>query len=151
MNEAHLHLLLNHTPILGCLFGLVVLGWGLWKANPTVIRTGLVALLVAAGLCLPTQLTGEGAEEVLKQLPGFSRERVQAHEEAAELGFWMLELTGAGALLALLMRQRQRLLASLTLAGAVVSFLLLARAGNLGGQISHPEARPAFVAPAGAR
>jgi hypothetical protein len=151
MNEAHLHLLLNHTPILGCLFGLVVLGLGLWKANPTIIRTGLVALLVAAGLCLPTQLTGEGAEEALKQLPGYSRELVHAHEEAAELGFWVLELTGAGALLALLIQQRQRLLTFLTLAGAVVSFLLLARAGNLGGQISHPEIRPGFVESAKAR
>lgn len=151
MNEAHLHLLLNHTPILGCLFGLIILGLGLWKANEITIRTGLLTLLAAAALCLPTQLTGEGAEEVLEKLPGFSRALVRAHEEAAELGFWALELTAAVALLALVLRERQRLMAFMALAGATVSFVLLARAGNLGGQISHPEARPGFVEMPGRR
>lgn len=141
MNETHLHLLLNHLPILGSLFGLLVLAVGLTKTNTTLTRTGLVTLLVAAGLCLPTQLTGEGAEEAIGQLPDISRTLIQAHEEAAELGFWALELTGALALLALLARERARTFARLTLLGAVLSFGLLARAGNLGGQIRHAEIR----------
>ncbi|MBT9394510.1 hypothetical protein KLP40_15170 [Hymenobacter sp. NST-14] len=139
MNEAHLHLLLNHTPILGCLFGLLVLGAGLVKASPPVIRTGLITVLGAALLCLPTQLTGKGAEEVVEKLPGISHQLIEAHEEAAELGFWALELTGALALLALLQTGRQRLFIRLALAGALLSFGLLARTGHLGGQIRHPE------------
>lgn len=148
MNEAHLHLLLNHTPILGCLFGLIVLGIGLAKSNAAAVRIGLVALLVAAALCLPTQLTGEGAEEVLSGTTGIPKALVHAHEEAAELGFWALELTGVLAMLALLLPQREWLMNRLTVAGAVLSFGLLARAGNLGGQISHPEARAGYVVPA---
>lgn len=141
MNEAHLHLLLNHTPILGSLFGLLVLAVGVATGSNPVIRTGLFTLLGAALLCLPTQLTGEGAEEVVEKLPGISHQLIQAHEEAAELGFWALELTGVFALLALLRPQREQLFILLTLAGALISFALLARAGNLGGQIRHTEIR----------
>jgi len=56
-----------------------------------------------------------------------------------------LEITGALALFGLLLLGRRSskttLVAGMTLAGAVVSFGLLARAGNLGGEISHPELR----------
>lgn len=151
MNEAHLHLLLNHVPILGSLFGLVVLAVGLFRHDTSVVRTGLVTLLAAAVLCLPVQLTGEGAEEALRGLPGVAPELVQAHEEAAELSFWLLELTGAVAMLALLAPQHARLLTRLALAGAVLSFALLAWAGSLGGQIRHPEARANFVLPPSSR
>jgi multidrug transporter EmrE-like cation transporter len=148
MNEAHLHLLLNHVPILGSLFGLVVLAVGLLRDDVSIIRTGLVTLLIAAVLCLPVQLTGEGAQEVLQGVPGTAAALIQAHEEAAELSFWVLELTGALAMLTLLQPQRTRLMTRLMLAGAIVSFALLAWAGSLGGQIRHPEARTGFLAPA---
>lgn len=141
MNEAHVHLLLNHAPILGCLFGLILLGFGLVRRDASLSKAGLITLLGAAALGIPTQLTGEGAEELVEELPGVTHALIHAHEEAAELGFWALELTGALALGALLIRQKARLLMSLTLAGALVSFGLLARAGNLGGLISHPELR----------
>ncbi|TGE06277.1 hypothetical protein [Hymenobacter fodinae] len=147
MNEAHLHLLLNHVPILGSLFGLVTLAVGLLRSDASVMRTGLIALLGAAVLCLPVQLTGEGAEEVLQGLPNISASIINAHEEAAEVAFWVLELTGALAILTLLQATRTQLMARLVLASAVLSFVLLAWAGSLGGQISHPEARAGFVAP----
>ncbi|WP_426491590.1 hypothetical protein [Hymenobacter sp. 102] len=141
MNEAHLHLILNHTPILGSLFGLLVLAAGVIRKNSTTSRVGLYALLGAALLAIPTQLTGEGAEEVAERLPGVTRQLIHAHEEAAELAFWALELTGALALLATLPTSRARLFTLAALVGAAVSFGLMARAGNLGGQIRHTEIR----------
>jgi uncharacterized membrane protein len=145
MNQAHLHLILNHLPILGSLFAFVLLGFGLLRKNEVLTRAGLVAVLAAAILCLPAQLTGEGAEETIEHLPGISRHRIHEHEEAAEAGFITLEITGALALFGLLLLGRRSpkgtLVAGLALAGAAVSFGLLARAGNLGGEISHPELR----------
>lgn len=145
MNGAHLHLLLNHTPILGSLFGLLLLAVAVFRGQATLIRAGLVTLLIAAALAIPTNLTGDGAEEVVEHFPGVTRSLIHAHEEAAELGLWAIELTGALALVSLLLlargHARATLLTRLTLAGALVSFGLLARAGNLGGQIMHPETR----------
>ncbi|WP_303312519.1 hypothetical protein [Hymenobacter sp. BT730] len=148
MNEAHWHLLLNHTPILGTLFGLLVLAVGWFRQNTTEVRIGLIAILVAAVLCVPTQLTGEGAVEIVKGLPGITQALLQKHEEAAELGFWALEGTAVLALLALLIPQRQRLLSGFTMAATAVSFGLLVRAGYLGGKISHPEIRSPAVSSA---
>lgn len=145
MNEAHIHLLFNHSPILGSLFGGVLLLVAVLRRNEVLIRAGLVALLVAAALAIPTQLTGEGAEEVVEDRPGVSEALIKEHEEAADGAFWAIEITAGLALISLLLLSRDharaRLLTRLTLAGAVVSFGLLARTGSLGGQIMHPEIR----------
>lgn len=145
MNPAHLHLIFNHLPIVGSLFAFVLLGWGLLRRNEVLTRAGLVAVLAAAILCIPAQLTGEGAEEVIEDRLNISHHLIHEHEEAAEAGFVALEITGALALFGLLLLGRRSpkatLVAGLALAGAVVSFGLLARAGNLGGEISHPELR----------
>ncbi|GAB3829707.1 DUF2231 domain-containing protein [Hymenobacter jeollabukensis] len=151
MNTAHLHLLLNHSPIFASLFGLILLLIAVLRRHEALINAGLVTLVVAALLTIPTQLTGEGAEEVVEHRPGVTHALIHEHEEAAELSLWAMEATGLLALVSLLARRRGAarapLFTYLTLAGAVASFGLLARTGNLGGQIMHPEARPDFVAP----
>ena len=151
MNQAHIHLIVNHVPIVGSLFALVLLGAGLLRKNETLTQAGLVAVLAAGLLCLPAQLTGEGAAKIVQDMPRVSRALIQAHEAAAELGFWVLEGAAALALFGLLLLKnhspKARLLALLTLLAAGLSFGLLARAGNLGGQIRHTEIREGFGTP----
>ena len=148
MNQAHLHLIVNHLPIVGSLFAAVLLAAGVFRQHLDLTKAGLVAVLAAGLLCLPAQLTGEGAAAIAQKLPRTSRALIHNHEEAAELGFWVLETAAALALFGLLLLKnnspKARLLSMLTLAAAVLSFGLLARAGNLGGQIGHPEIREGF-------
>ncbi len=151
MNQAHLHLIVNHVPIVGSLFAAVLLGAGLLRQNATLTQAGLVAVLAAGLLCLPAQLTGAGAAATVQDMPRVSRALIENHAAAAELGFWALESAAALALFSLLLLKnaspRARLLAGLTLVVAVLSFGLLARAGNLGGQIRHTEIRDGFGTP----
>ena len=151
MNQAHLHLIVNHVPIVGSLFAAVLLGVGVFRHHPDLTKAGLVAVLAAGLLCLPAQLTGEGAAAIAQNLPRVSRALIHNHAEAAELGFWVLETAAALALFGLLLLKnnspKARLLSVLTLAAAVLSFGLLARAGNLGGQIRHTEIREGFGTP----
>ena len=151
MNQAHLHLIVNHLPIMGSLFAAALLAAGVLKHNLTLTKAGLVAVLAAGVLCLPAQLTGEGAEEIVQNMPRVSRALIQNHEAAAELGFWALEGAAALALFSLLLLKnaspKARLLTLLTLVLAFVSFGLLARASNLGGQIRHTEIRDGFGTP----
>ena len=148
MNQAHLHLIVNHFPIVGSLFAAVLLAVGVFKASPVLTKAGLVAVLAAGLLCVPAQLTGEGAAAIAQQLPRTSRALINNHEEAAELGFWALEGAAALALFGLLLLKnaapKARLVALLALVATLLSFGLLARAGNLGGQIGHPEIREGF-------
>ena len=151
MNQAHLHLIVNHLPIIGSLFAAVLLAAGVFRPNLTLTKTGLVAVLAAGLLCLPAQLTGEGAATIAQQLPRASRALIQQHAAAAELGFWVLEGAAALALFGLLLLKNNspnaRWLSILTLVAALLSFGLLARAGTLGGQIAHPEIRAGFGTP----
>ena len=151
INQAHIHLIVNHVPIMGSLFAAVLLGAGILRQNTVLTQAGLVAVLLAGLLCLPAQLTGEGAAAIVQNMPRVSRALIQNHAAAAELGFWVLEGAAALALFSLLLLKsaspKARLLSLLTLLVAAVSFGLLARAGNLGGQIRHTEIREGFGTP----
>jgi hypothetical protein len=151
MNQAHLHLLVNHVPIVGSLFAAVLLGAGLIKRDASLLRAGLVAVLAAGLLCLPAQLTGGGAAAIAQELPRVSRALIQTHADAAELGFWVLEGAATLALLGLLLLKnaspRAALVAWAALAMTAASFGLLARAGYLGGLIRHTEIRDGFGTP----
>lgn len=150
MNGAHLHLLLNHLPVLGTLFGLGILAIALWRRNDTLRRTGL-ALLVIAGLAAGGAfLTGEPAEEAVEGK--VTEQVIAAHEEAAEAALWgagILAVLSAGALL----RWRREIpqgVAGAVLVGAIVTSGLMAWTANLGGQIRHPEIGAPSVASSGA-
>ena len=64
MNQAHLHLLVNHLPVVGSLFAFALLGAGLLRRNLTLTQAGLVAVLAAGLLGLPAQLSGAGAAAI---------------------------------------------------------------------------------------
>ena len=50
MNGAHLHLLIDHIPVLGVPFGVGLLAASLWRMNRTLQLAGLV-VLVLSGVC----------------------------------------------------------------------------------------------------
>ena len=73
------------------------------------------------------------------------RALIEKHSEAADVAFWAIEISAALGLVSLLLQRRRLaqgvLLTRLTLARVLLSSGLLARAGNLGGRIMHPETR----------
>ena len=101
MNGAHLHLVLNHFPILGSLFGLVILAYGLWSKNKAFMNAGLIALIAIALITIPTFMSGEAAEEVIEHNSGVSEQLIEDHEERGKIGFLLMELLGITAVVAL--------------------------------------------------
>ena len=145
MNDAQLHLILNHYPIIGTLFGVLLLAYGFFAKNKSILHTGLVTLFVAALLVIPTYLTGEGAEEIVEAL-GVDHEVIHAHEEAAELALWLVIGLGVLAGITFLLSLRAslnnttlRFLYLSTLVAGLAVFGYMARVGSLGGEIRHPE------------
>lgn len=144
MNGAHIHLMLNHFPLIGFVFSFVFLSWGLFRSSRSFLHAGLAVLLISSAIAIPSYLTGEGAEDVLKKRPGFSEKYVEAHESAAELALWSIGLTAAGALVAWRISSRSKDSTGVfvaILALNLVSLVLIGRVNNLGGEISHPEIR----------
>jgi len=105
---------------------------------------------VVATVAIATYVTGNGAESVIKGRPDVSQIAIRAHEDAALLAFTFMEVTGFFAWLALWQWRRVPHLAGwnvpVVLILAVASFLLMARAATLGGEITHAEIRYAAEA-----
>ncbi len=148
MNLAHLHLLLNHFPIIGTTIGVALLVGSLPRKDDDLKRAGLIILAAMALIALPTFFSGVGAKGAIKDEPGISGALIDRHEGAAILAFFFIEVTGALALVALWQRQsaskeggakeRGWTLASLLLFSAI-TVGLIARVENTGSVIRHTE------------
>lgn len=145
MNQAHLHLLLNHVPVIGAIFCLLLLLVALLRKSDELKRVSLGGLVLVSLLTIPAYLTGEPAEKVVEHLPGVSEALIESHEKAALVAFITLLATGIVALGGLIWSRRRT-----ALPGAVVTVALLLTAvtvglmaytANLGGQIRHTEIR----------
>jgi hypothetical protein len=120
MNQAHIHLLITHLPIMGAILGALVLIHGIWrKSNSTLIAAYNILIIAAIGAGI-AYATGEGAEETVEHLQGISKNVIEEHADSA-----LTSLIRPVALLAL--------------SASVIGFGLIARTGYLGGQIRHTE------------
>ncbi len=68
MNDAHLHMVVNHFPIIGTIFGLGILIAGLIFKNTATKNVAYVLFVVAAIFAAFSMGTGEGAEEIAEKL-----------------------------------------------------------------------------------
>jgi uncharacterized membrane protein len=150
MNTTHLHLLLNHFPIIGTLIGSGLLLWGLIRKQNNLKVTAAFVLLVMALIAIPVYLTGGPAEESTEKLPGVSEAMVELHEEAAIIAIWLIGITGVLSLAALLFSWQKRKATNtvfvFVFAISLVCFAAMARTGYYGGQIRHTEIRNSNVA-----
>ncbi|MFM1884806.1 MAG: hypothetical protein RL168_990 [Bacteroidota bacterium] len=101
MNATYLHLLVNHLPLFGALFGTIALVWGLLRHNAGLKTAGLAFLIAASAGGWMAHISGERAEHFVEELPGVSRRTVHEHEEAAETTHLFVVPLGLLAALAL--------------------------------------------------
>jgi hypothetical protein len=149
LSATHLHLMLNHVPVLGTVFVLVVLLWGLLRRSREITSLGLLFTVILALVTIPIYLTGEPTEHQQRRAPWFDRDRAHEHEEKAERGLNAMLATGAVALGALYLRRGGRpgngAVTGNATAGVAISFVLFALAALEGGEIHHEELRPGAV------
>ncbi len=144
MNFAHLHLLMNHIPLIGIPVALSFLAHGLWTKNSSSQRFSLLVLTVLAAMVLPVYLTGEPAEEVVEHLPGVVESFIESHEDFAKFSLILTLATGAFAFIGLWFQKnevRRFWLNSGIMGIAIVALISLAYTANLGGKIRHSELR----------
>ncbi len=149
MNPTHIHLLLNHFPIIGTLIGSAILLYNIIKKQDAGKITGAFIIVVMALIAIPVLLTGEPAEESVEHLAGISKALIHDHEEASEKAFWLMEITGVFSLLAIVLYKIKSAFASkaflVAFAFSAITFFAMAWAGNLGGKIRHPETSDTFI------
>ena len=145
MNFAHLHLLLNHFPIIGTMVGLGLFLISLLGKNEDLRRASLIIFPAMALLAIPTFFSGTGAQSAIRKTPGVSEALIERHQGAAMLALLFMEITGALALVGLWKSHgisrpaRWHWSLSAILIFSIVTVGLMARVGTTGGDIRHPE------------
>jgi uncharacterized membrane protein len=151
-NLAHLHIAINHTPVILVPAALIIFAVGVWRRSEVVLRTGIVVAWVGAASAAASYLTGDPAADLVMAAEKAQQKTldpiVAEHDDSAgwALGGSLL-LAGAGVWA----WRRKGLGPEVTLPLLVLSALttaMLGRTALLGGRIRHPEARASFVAPA---
>lgn len=149
MEATHIHLLLNHIPILGSIFGVLLLIVGMVIKNQSVEITGTATLLLACAMTLPVYFSGEEAEHAVESMAVVSEFELEEHEEHAELSLWLMMVSGVSALFSLIAYARAPHLVSKTrIATAILGglgFITLIPLANHGGKIMHQELREGDV------
>ena len=144
MSIVHIHLLLNHVPVVGAALGAVLLAYAVIRRSSEVAKLSLALFAALAVLTVAVFFTGEPAEEAIEHLPGFSDASVEAHEELALLSTIAFVALGALGLTALVYFHRRLLPRWVAVTGLALSLTIsgmMAVTANLGGQIRHSEIR----------
>ena len=143
MNGAHLHLILNHVPVIGIWFGIAFLVFGLIRRKEILTKSALWIFVLLALITIPAFLAGSAAEQIVEKIPVVSENVIHNHEETADLAFSSILVVGFLALLGLVIpifsRRRPAWITFLLLLGSVITAVLMALTANTGGLIRHPE------------
>ena len=145
MTDAHLHLVLNHFPILGTIFGLGILIVGMVLKNKSLKNTAYVLFVISAIFGAFSMGTGEGAEEMVEDFPNIGKQIIHEHEEWAEKLALLLYAVGTLSLLSLFLSIKknnfEKYTAIITLLLAIAAVFLAKEVGTSGGEIRHTEIR----------
>lgn len=145
MNYAHLHLMLNHIPVIGIGLVTLLLIIAMVRRSKELMTVSLIFMILVALATIPVYFTGEPAEEVVEDMQGISEQLIEQHEEVAEIAFILVEITGALALIALIAWRYSdrfgRTLSIFMLLSLIISGGFIVQTANLGGKIHHEEIR----------
>jgi len=154
MTLAHLHLLLNHFPVIGSMIALILLLAAIIGNSNDLKLASLILLLATALITIPTYMSGKAAESDIRQLPNVSQKLIVAHENAALLAYLFMEITGAISWFSLWQFRRNSRFGprtiSVVFAFGLLTLGLMANAATIGGAVRHPEmlaAADAFAVP----
>ncbi len=145
INWAHVHLMINHVPVIGIPGVILLLIYAAVRKSEEVNMVAFGMLVLLAILTVGVYLTGQAAEDMVKKLPGFTEETIGRHEDAADLSLLSIEALGVLALAGLFFMRRSgtvpKWLVSLVLVLSLATAVIVGYTANLGGEIRHSEIR----------
>lgn len=146
MNAAHLHLVLNHFPIIGTAIAIFVLIIGILKQSDDVKKVSILILILTALITIPVYLSGEDAQAKIEgNYDDVDESFIESHEDFALYSFIAMDIAGAIGLIAMFLYKKPKPLPnSFAYFMLVLLFIvngMMAYTANLGGKIHHPEIR----------
>ena len=142
--------MITHLPIIGAFIGLLILLFAYLKKDANVKTAAyLVFVVCAIGACI-AYATGEGAEEVVENLPGVVEAAIETHEDAAMYSLISMIALGVMSIIGIMQirwnSSKLNFIHSLIVFLSLFSMASIAYTGNLGGKIRHTEITNASAA-----
>ncbi|ESU22864.1 hypothetical protein FEDK69T_17670 [Flavobacterium enshiense DK69] len=151
MNDAHLHLVLNHLPIIIPIIGLLVMLGGFIFRSEAVKQTAYFIFILGAITTFPTFKTGGGAKEVVEHLQGVEKKFIKTHIQAAKTFAMLSYALGVFSLLGIWANYKQKsfsnILSIATMVFSIIVLFFAKQTGTTGGEIRHLEIRKDFKPP----
>lgn len=145
MNDAHLHLAVNHLPIVGVIIGTLVLIAGFLLRKDQIKGTALGIFIFSGIAAIVANATGEGAEEIVEEMGTISHKIIHVHEEMAETFLLLTIGLSVISLITLFLAIKKKDYAKY---GYILVFVLALaciffgkETGTTGGEIRHTEIR----------
>jgi len=145
MNWAHVHLMINHFPVIGLLGTILLLGYAVARKSEEVKMVSFGVLVLIALMTIAVFFTGQAAEDMVKKIPGVTESDIGRHEEAADLSLVCIEISGTLALIGLFLLRRTGALPKwivfIVFMLLIISAIIVLYTAYLGGEIRHTEIR----------
>jgi hypothetical protein len=145
MDQHHLHLLLNHFPIVGLIIAIAAFVYAMIRRNKEVFMFSLIAMVVLSLLAIPLHETGEASEDKVENSAGVNHDAIEEHEEASEYATPLMYALGGLSLIAVfILKSRGSLkgwMQGILLVFYLFTLSVMIRTGYLGGLIRRPELR----------
>jgi hypothetical protein len=147
MNWPHVHLMINHIPVIGIPGVILLLVYSLVRKSEEVKMVSFGLFVLIALMTFAVFFTGDAAQQTVKDLPGVTRADIERHEEMADYALMLVEALGVLALAGLVFLRRfgriPRVIVILVLVMSLITAVVAGLTANLGGRIRHTEVRSA--------
>lgn len=145
LSWAHVHLLLNHFPIVGAIIALMIFIVGLARRSKALKQTSYWTFFLMALTAIAVFYSGTQAVQAVEGLPNVTEAVIHRHREVGEWSLIGIEIAGALGLAGILLYRRAKLAPAwfnITFLGiAIAATTLVFWAGLHGGTIRHTEIR----------
>lgn len=147
MNAAHIHLMLNHFPIILLIVGFIILIIGMIIKMKSIKITALVIFMAGSLITIPTYISGGAAEEVIESatIPNIEEKYIEKHEKDAKIFSILFYFLCAISFIGIYGIAKELKYANwfnwvIILFSAFTIFFAI-QTGNSGGEIRHTEIR----------
>ena len=101
MNGAHFHLIFCHIPIIGAVFTIILILFGIYMKSKDLKIVSLWFSVIVGLFAVLAYVTGDSAAEIAKKINGITDSIIEPHEQWALYYFIFLIVIGVISLIAL--------------------------------------------------
>ena len=145
MDELHLHLIVNHLPIIFPIVGIIILLIGIFSKSEVTKRNAYVIFMLGAITSIAAMMTGENAENSATKIAGLSESLIEKHADISEIFAILTYVLGGISLVALILSFKNSVISKYAPFAvgifAIVCVFFGQKVGTTGGEIKHTEIR----------